>query len=97
MNTDLEHSIFREYCAGFGHTKGTPLSEATFRIGTGRAYDFYSYDEVIAMVDEIKIASLIGGLSVCQKSVLHQLKDFGVLEALHQIAVQEEVNLLKEK
>jgi len=82
--------IFRSYCVGFGHTEGTPLSKASFTIGSGRDYDLHSYDEVAEMVKEISIASQLGELSVCQKSVLHQLKGYGVLAAFHCIAEIEE-------
>ena len=34
--------------------------------------------------------SQLGDLSACQKSVLHQLKSYGVLAAFHAIAAEEE-------
>lgn len=89
--------IFRSYCVGFGHTEGKPLNKACFTVGSGRDFDLHTYDEVAAMVKEISLASQVGELSVCQKSVLHQLKSYGVLAAFHCIAAEEEALTKQER
>lgn len=82
-------SIFRSYCTGFGHTKGMPIEKANFTLDTGRDFDLFPYEEVEQMVKEISLAHATGELSVCQKSVLHQLKTSGVLQAFIAIATEE--------
>lgn len=91
MTIDEKVEIFRAFCVGFGHTKGTDLSKGSFTLGTGRDYDLYSYTEVEAMLNEISLALETGNLSPCQKSVLHQLKSYGVLQAFH--AIEAELKL----
>ncbi|ATB52683.1 hypothetical protein PVS_47 [Vibrio phage vB_VspS_VS-ABTNL-3] len=82
--------IFRAYCVGFGHTPGCPIEKASFTMGSGRMYDIISYTEVLQMLEEITLAATVGDLSPCQKSVLNQLKEFGILQAFQAIAELEE-------
>lgn len=90
LSDNDKREICRCYCVGFGHTPGKPISTASFTIGTGRDYNLYTYNEVVKMIEEISLAQQIGELSVCQKSVLHQLKSYGVIQAFHAIALEEE-------
>lgn len=93
LNDDNMAEVFRAYCCGVGHTKGTDISKLSFTLGTGRDYDLYTFGEVKGMVEEIIIASQGGELSVCQKAVLHQLKSYGVLAGFHAIAAELEERL----
>ncbi len=87
MDTTTKVNIFRLHCIGFGHTAGTPLSTANFTVGTGRDQDIYPYAEVELMIEEIVSALQLGTeLSACQKSVVSQLKAYGVLTAFVEIA-----------
>lgn len=86
MKIEDKVEVFRSYCVGFGHTPGTPLNKASFTMGSGRFFDLHTYDEVEQMVNELSMAFQLGELSPCQKSVAHQMREYGILAAFHAIA-----------
>lgn len=80
--TDREKIEFlRGYTTGVGHTDGTPFSDATLTLDSGRSHDIYSMREIEGLLAHLNIVGILGAPSPSDVFVYHWLKANGVIDA----------------
>lgn len=86
--TDREKIEFlRGYMTGVGHTDGTPFSDATLTLGSGRSGDIYPMREIEGLLAHLNIVRILGVPTPSDVFVYRWLKANGVIDAFS--ALQE--------
>ena len=86
--TDREKIEFlRGYMTGIGHTDGTPFSDATLTLCSGRSHDIYSMREIEGLLAHLNLVAVTGAPSPSDVLVYRWLKANGVIDAFS--ALQE--------
>ncbi len=86
--TDREKIEFlRGYMTGVGHTDGTPFSDATLTLNSGRSCDMYYMREIEGLLAHLNIVGVLGAPSPSDVFVYRWLKANRVIDAFS--ALQE--------